>query len=270
MTGSIERIVVALDAVSENRAAIGAAARLAARWRARLHGVFVEDDDLIRLANLPFARQVTLGGGVETLDPRQAARHMRVFAERARGDLADSARRHGVEYSFEIVRDAAAAGGTSGEFLVAGMSTRPIGRHFRVECRWWAAGDAGPPARLLAHHASDPRGALAVLLRGRSEAAERLLEAAIRLAEASESRLAVICEPAIAQAPGFKSWLDAHLADHAVEVDIDLLPDRSALHRRAAELRCRLVAVEAGGDEARPERLRELIATIACDVLLVR
>src|SRR4029077_3506266 len=54
MTSAVERVVVALDAASENRAAIGAAARLAARWKARLHGVFVEDDDLIRLAHLPF------------------------------------------------------------------------------------------------------------------------------------------------------------------------------------------------------------------------
>ena len=65
MTARIERVVVALDAVSENRATIDTAARLAARWRARLHGVFVEDDDLLRLANLPFARQVSLGVGVE-------------------------------------------------------------------------------------------------------------------------------------------------------------------------------------------------------------
>ena len=83
MTAAVERVVVALDAASENRAAIGAAARLAARWKARLHGVFVEDDDLIRLAHLPFARQVTLGIGVEPLTLQHAERQIRVFAERA-------------------------------------------------------------------------------------------------------------------------------------------------------------------------------------------
>ena len=82
MTAGIERIVVVLDAASENRAAIGTAARLAARWKVHLHGVFVEDDDLIRLADLPFARQVTLGFGVEPLDLQQAERQMRAYAER--------------------------------------------------------------------------------------------------------------------------------------------------------------------------------------------
>ena len=71
MIGTIRRVVVALDAVSENRAAIDAAARLAARWKCRLHGVFVEDDELLRLAVLPFARQVTLGFGAETLTIEQ-------------------------------------------------------------------------------------------------------------------------------------------------------------------------------------------------------
>ena len=41
--------------------AIDTAARLAARWRVPLHGVFIEDEELIGLAGLPFARQVTLG-----------------------------------------------------------------------------------------------------------------------------------------------------------------------------------------------------------------
>ena len=87
MKGKVDRIVVALDAASEHRAAIDTAARLAARWDAHLHGVFVEDDDLIRLAHLPFVRVVTLGAGVEAFDLQQAERQMRAFAERARRDL---------------------------------------------------------------------------------------------------------------------------------------------------------------------------------------
>ena len=45
---AIERVVVTLDAASENRAAIETAARLAARAKAPLHGIFVEDEDLLR------------------------------------------------------------------------------------------------------------------------------------------------------------------------------------------------------------------------------
>jgi hypothetical protein len=48
------------------------------------------------------------------------------------------------------------------------------------------------------------------------------------------------------------------------------MPSEATLHRHLVGLKCRLVAVEAGADEARPERLRELVAKIACDVLVVR
>jgi len=67
MTEAIERIVVALDAASELRTTIETAARLAARWRVPLHGLFVEDEELICLAGLPFASQVTLAAGREPL-----------------------------------------------------------------------------------------------------------------------------------------------------------------------------------------------------------
>lgn len=272
MTGMIARIVVALDATSENRTAIGTAARLAARWNAHLHGIFIEDDDLIRLAALPFARQVTLGTGVEALTLPQAERQMRIFAERARRDLAASAARHGVEWSFEIVRGGAtdSLSASPDDFLVACTVTRPIGGHFRVECRWWSAAEPGPSARLLAHRESGPNGAVAALLHGRKAASQRLLAAATRLAEANDAKLAVICSPSLAQEPGFKAWLDEQLTGHAVEVDIELLRERTLLYRRIAELHCRLVALEATAEEARPDHLRELVAKLACDVLVVR
>ena len=50
MTQPIKRVVVPLDAVSEADPAIDTAARLAARWRVPLHGVFIEDEELIGLA----------------------------------------------------------------------------------------------------------------------------------------------------------------------------------------------------------------------------
>jgi hypothetical protein len=272
VTGKVERVVVALDAISENRAAIGTAARLAERWKTHLHGVFVEDDDLIRLAHLPFARQVTLGIGIEAFTLQQAERQMRAFAERARHDLAASAKRHGVAWSFEIVRGTGSGVvGSSGDFLVAGATTRPIGSHYRVEGRWWAASEPGPAIFLLAHREGGPHGAVAALLHGRGAGSERLLAAAARLAEAHDARLMVLCAPEIAGADNFQTWLDNCLAGYQVSVELDLAPTGPvALVRRIAELNCRLVALEAGADQARPERLRELVAKIACDVLVVR
>lgn len=272
MNGKVERVVVALDAVSENRAAIGAAARLAARWKAHLHGVFVEDDDLIRLAHLPFARQVTLGIGVETFTLQQAERQMRAYAARARHDLAASAKRHGVEWSFEIVRGSeTGVGASTGDFLVAGATTRPVGGHFRLEGRWWTMSEGGPAAWLLTRREGGPHGAIAVLLDSREPASERLLAAAARLAEAHDGRLAVLAADGLAATPGFTAWLDKCLAGFNISVELGVMPvEPGTLVRRIVELECRLVALDAGADQARPERLRELVAEIACDVLVVR
>jgi hypothetical protein len=59
LTQPIKRVVVSLDAVSETAAAIDTAAGLAARWQVPLHGVYIEDEELIGFAGLPSARQVT-------------------------------------------------------------------------------------------------------------------------------------------------------------------------------------------------------------------
>jgi hypothetical protein len=98
MTQEINRVIVPLDAASETGAAIDTAARLAARWRVPLHGVFVEDEELIGLASLPFARQVTLGAGVEPLTKDRVEDHFRAFAERARREFAAAAERHDVKW----------------------------------------------------------------------------------------------------------------------------------------------------------------------------
>src|SRR5260370_27212860 len=104
MTEGIKRVVVSLDAASETGTAIDTAARLAARWRVPLHGVFIEDEELIGLASLPFARQVTLGAGVEPLTRDRVEDHFRAFAERARRELAAAPERQDAKWSVETVR----------------------------------------------------------------------------------------------------------------------------------------------------------------------
>src|SRR5438552_16992280 len=104
MTQGIKRVVVSLDAASETGTAIDTAARLAARWGVPLHGVFIEDEELIGLAGLPFAHQVTLGIGPEPLTTDHVVDHFRAFAERAPRQLAAAADRHGVKWTSAIVR----------------------------------------------------------------------------------------------------------------------------------------------------------------------
>jgi len=271
MTARIERVVVALNAVSETRAPIETAVRLAARWQARLHGVFIEDDNVLRFAALPFARQVSLGAGVETLTLQQVERQLHAFAERARRDLERAARRLGVEWSFDVVRGAAVAGASESDFVVTGAASRPVGGHFRVEYHWWSMVHPSATAFLLASRDWGTPGSIVALLEKRDPAAERLLDAAAQVAEAGGGRLIVVCPAELAADEEFGTWLGRRLARHAAPVEIDLAPaDPAALIRRVVELECRLVAVSAEDARSRPENLRALLGGIGCDALVVR
>jgi nucleotide-binding universal stress UspA family protein len=272
MSGPIERVVVPLDAASESLTAIDTAARLAAHAKAPLHGVFVEDEDLLHVASLPFARQFTLGAHPEKLTTEHLELHLRVAAERARKEFFAAAKRHGVTGSFEIVRGAsesALTGASEHDLVVACALTRPIAGHFRLECRWWSSLEAMPGPFLLARHAWSASGSVVMLLRDRSDASARLLEAAAQIAQSADRMLKVICPPAIA-GEEFEKWIADRLAGHPVRLQIEITPaEPAALHQRIGELDCRLLAIEAGSTEGRGDRLREFVERCGCDILMV-
>jgi hypothetical protein len=272
-SGAIERVVVSLDAASDNPAAIDTAARLAARANAPLHGVFVEDEELLHLASLPFARQFTLGAGAEQLTTDVVELHLKSAAERARTELLAAARRHGATATFEVVRGApesAVSSASERDLVVAGGQTRPIGRHFRVECRWWSSIAVTPSPFLLVRHAWGAKGAVVTLLRERSRASARLLEAAAEIAAAGNRALTVICPSAVAGRAGLEKWIGERLAGSAVRLQVGVAPaEPAALRARIDELGCRLLAIDAS-EEGHGDRLREFVECFACDLLVVR
>lgn len=221
MNGPIERVIVLLDASSENCTAIDTAARLSARAKASLHGVFVEDQDLLRWAGLPFARQIAVGAGAEPFTTEQIELHLQVEAGRAQRDINAAAKRHGLDHSFEIVRgnlETALSAATERDLVVAGGLTRPIAGHFRVACRWWSSIASAPAPFLLARDAWDSAGAVVMLLGDRRSAAVRLIEASAQAAEARDGVLTVVCLPGIAGTQGFEKWIEEQLTSHRVRI----------------------------------------------------
>jgi hypothetical protein len=210
---------VPLDATSDNRTAIDTAVRLAARVKAPLHGVFVEDEELLRAAGLYFTRQSTPGAGSQPFTPAETALQMRAAAERARRDLMASADERNLASTFEIVHgpvERALAGATAHDLVVAAGQTLPVAGYFRLECRWFASVEAAPGPFLLARHAWGAEGGVVTLLDDRNPPSLRLLEAAAQLAEARRGGLTVICPPAIAAATWFETWIAEQLAAYAV------------------------------------------------------
>jgi nucleotide-binding universal stress UspA family protein len=104
-----QRVVVALDASSAGLLALELAADLAAALRASLAGLYVEEEDMLHAADLPFVRQVRAQSGrVAPFTTDELERHWRALAAEARTALTLAAETHRIDYSFQVVRGRAA------------------------------------------------------------------------------------------------------------------------------------------------------------------
>jgi hypothetical protein len=133
------RVVIGLDTNLMARDALTLAARLAASIDATVKGVFVEDENLLSLCGLPFAREISFSGEVRAVDAERMLRAMRAQAETARRVLERVAAEEKVQFSFDILRGrslAALAGCARAEDTVVirspEASTREIGRAVRA------------------------------------------------------------------------------------------------------------------------------------------
>lgn len=118
----IRRIVVALDTSADSLAALEAAVALAALLEAELEGLFVEEEDLLRLAG-PTATEIDLlSGRRRPLDRASLERQLRARAGRARRALERTAGRVRVRWSFRTVR-----GRVESELLAAGGDLITLG-----------------------------------------------------------------------------------------------------------------------------------------------
>lgn len=104
-----QRVLVALDASSASLLALELAADLAATLRASLAGLYLEEQDLLHAADLPFVRQVRAQSGrVAPFTADELERYWRALAAEARRALTLVAEAHRIDYSFQVVRGRAA------------------------------------------------------------------------------------------------------------------------------------------------------------------
>jgi nucleotide-binding universal stress UspA family protein len=177
------RVLVALDASRASLDALSAAAALAARLGAELEGLFVEDVNLLRVAGLPFASQLSsLSGAPRPLERRALELELRALAEAARTALAQAAQRLDVEWSFRVARGQVsvelfeAAG--NADVLVLGRTGRRVGRRPGGTAR--AAASRAPTSVLLVGPGPGLGQPILVAYDG-SPAADRVLDLAARL-----------------------------------------------------------------------------------------
>ena len=180
---AIRLVLIALDASPSSLAALETAAGLAAALDAELSGLFVEDANLLRVAELPSARVLgSFSGRPLALGRQDMERGLRAQAGRAHAALAAAAQEVPVRWSFRVARGTVApeilAAVSESSLLVLGKTGRS-GTRFGSTVRAVAAEAPGPV--LIAGHGA-PRGSTVAVLYDGSPASERALGLAARLA----------------------------------------------------------------------------------------
>jgi len=270
------RIVVGLDTSTASLAALEAAARLAGELDAEVEGLFVEDVNLVRFAELPFTRVVdAISGIAHEIGAEDMARELHGLAARARGALVAAAGER-VAWRFRVVR-----GSVSGEILAAAGAADLITLGY--------VGLAPPPGRragslvlrtvleapgsvLLLRHAPAPGAPIVACLHGGAKDREVLAYSAA-LARAYDGTLVV----ASYQRPADERRRLAASAARRMR-GAARPPRYLALEGDAEAARAHVLTAARGGVLAAAadcplftgDDLRSLVAGCTCSLLLVR
>jgi hypothetical protein len=185
------RIVLAIHTGSLTRPALEAAAALAVGLGSELLALFVEDERLLRLATLPFAREIGFPSAqVQAIRLRDMEQAFRAQAEHLRRTVEATARRLTLSWTLDVTRGEILAASLArvgpGDLLVVGegrLSSFPLGGR---------PGEEGPFHALAARP-------IAVLF-DESESALRALEVAHTIARVLAADLAVLVRAADAAA----------------------------------------------------------------------
>jgi nucleotide-binding universal stress UspA family protein len=274
---AIRRILVALDASLHSLAALEAASELADTLKAELVGIFVEDVNLLRLAGLPFAREVRyLSVTDRPLDSLSMERQLRVQAEQLKQTLAVVAGRRQLRWSFRVVRGQVGAelltAAQEADLLALGRASWAMTRRVRL----------GATAREVVARARRP---VLLLQRGHaicqpvqlvydgSVPARRALAAATRLAALIGGHLTVMIvtkDPEHAQR--LQEEVDEHLQAQQVKGHYRQLLNPSA-EELAGALRMSgegTLIIGADNPLLEGEGLPTLLEAIDCSVILIR
>jgi len=205
----IRRILVALDASPNSLLLLQAAAELASKMEAELFGLFVEDIELLRLAESPYACEILYPSATQTpLSRATMELKLRTLSEIARKALAAAAIRAQVQWSFRTVRgeilpEVLAAAGEA-DLLAISEGAGPLGRprHIASAALELAAGAApvllipaqgiAPGARMAVYFDGSPGSRLGLLVSARIAAATQdgitVLLGAVDAASASSQK----------------------------------------------------------------------------------
>ena len=98
-------VILKVDAESYSFSTVELAVAMAASLQVQLHGFFIESEDLLRVAALPFCREIGIPSARERVtDSLMMQRSLKAMAEQFRKNMARSAKASQVQWSYDYVR----------------------------------------------------------------------------------------------------------------------------------------------------------------------
>ena len=273
--GSLNRILVALDASRASQSALETAAILAEAMQWELSGLFVEDSDLLALASLPFSNEVRVAGGaIRKLDPSDLEREIQSHVAAARSALQRVAVKRHLSWSFRSVR-----GNVRHEVTAAASSVDIlcIGQHAERALRRSRPGGTvrralhGQAPVLIANNLTHyMRGPIAVVFDG-SAGAMTCARLAAQIAQRTRNELVILLH---GEAAGDTEAVHARLAEFAPQgptprfLAFDPCDPLSGPHSVYAN-ELGLVICSVTPDQPTPAWLDCLFDVVGCPLLLV-
>ena len=272
---SIRRILVAVDASPSSLAALEDAAKLAAVWGAELAGVFVEDSELMRMAQLPFMQTVgSFSATAHRLDTRRLELGFRADAGRVRRALERIAEQERVEWTFRVVRGPVAseilAAAREADLIMLGRIGWSLAGRRRVGSTVVAIMQASSCPTLILHQGT-PLGSPVLVAYDGSETAQKALSLATLLRQNEPLDVLILAdgpEAARALRDQAAQWLE----QRGVEATFRQLvgADMGTLARTACDERGGVLVIPAEITPAGGEGLAAFLNKIGCPALVVR
>jgi nucleotide-binding universal stress UspA family protein len=201
---TIERILIGLDTSHHSLAALRAAAELARNLGAELHGIFVEDVNLLRVAELRIAQELQFPFATHAkLNPGRMRRQLRAQAQQARQALSSICEEERIEWSFQVVRGDVSAAvleeAAKADLLCVGRASRPVMHQPNMGSTAEAAATEAPRCVLLISRDKQIHAPIAVLYDA-SPSTEPSLQLAAKLAQGMGGLLSVLVPAAVLDA----------------------------------------------------------------------
>ena len=252
----MRRIAITLDAFEVSPGALEQAVLLAERMGAQLEGIFIEDIDLIQVAELPFLREVrSVSRSVSEVSLYRMEQELRVLARRAERLLGEQASRHNVAWSFRVWR-----GSIDTDLLSADL-----------EADVFALTRLG--VSLVRLPVLSTRSTAVSVLFTASEASLRALETAVKLASDPAAYLNIIL-PAVdeAEAAHLQEMAAKQLGKHMSGVRFINLQDGSLhdLIEILADANSAVLIIERDNKLLQVPSLKHSLGNLKCPLLIVR